>query len=90
LACQDVLAEQAWSQMSVDELRAVVAFNESPAGMKWAALRARLRQSRAPPRPPPGGPSGATRSKHLSPIDNLERPALSWRMARGERQAGTS
>ena len=44
LACQDVLAEQAWSQMSVDELRAVVAFNESRAGMKWAALRARLRQ----------------------------------------------
>jgi hypothetical protein len=44
LACQEVLVEQAWSQMSVDELRAVVAFNESTAGMKWAALRARLRQ----------------------------------------------
>jgi hypothetical protein len=44
LACGDVLAEQAWSQMSVDELRAVVAFNESAAGMKWAALLARLRQ----------------------------------------------
>jgi hypothetical protein len=44
LACLDVLAEQAWSQMSLDELRAVVTFNESPAGMKWAALHARLRQ----------------------------------------------
>jgi hypothetical protein len=44
LACQDVLVERAWSQMSVDDLRAVVAFNESPAGIKWAALRARLRQ----------------------------------------------
>ena len=44
LACQDVLAEQAWSQMTVDELRAVVAFNESPAGMKWAVLRSRLRR----------------------------------------------
>jgi hypothetical protein len=30
--------------MSLDELRTVVAFNGSPAGMKWAALRARLRQ----------------------------------------------
>jgi hypothetical protein len=44
LACQDVLVEQAWSQMAVEELRAVVAFNESAAGMKWAALRSRLRQ----------------------------------------------